>query len=111
MAVERTYRNVQNMYDECRRLMNYHVVFTTRDGNTFDGIIESVDPNNVIILVGEDVMDEEVENQNNQNQNNQQQQNRQRRRYRRFRRRAFPLGSIIALSLLTYPFFAPPFAF
>lgn len=107
MAIERKNRNVQNMYDECRRLMNYHVVFSMRDGSTFDGIIESVDQDNVVILVGEDVMDEEFENQNNQ----QQQYNRQRRRYRRFRRRVFPLGSLIALSLLSYPFFAPPFAF
>ncbi len=107
MSVEKKYRNVHNMYDECVRLMNYHVVFTTRDGSTFDGIIESVDPDKVVILVGEDVMDQEVETQNNQ----QQQNNRQRRRFRRFRRRAFPLASIIALSLLSYPFFAPPFAF
>jgi len=106
IAVERKYRNEQNMYDECRRLMDYHVVFTTRDGNTFDGIIESVDPNNVIILLGEDVMDEEVENQNNQQQNN-----RQRRRYRRFRRRAFPLGALIGLSLLAYPYYAPPYPY
>lgn len=104
MAVEKKYRNVQNIYDECRRLMNYHVVFTMKDGSTFDGIIESVDQDNVIILVGEDVIDQECEGQ-------QRQYDRQGRRYRRFRRRAFPLGSLIALSLLAYPFFAPPFAF
>lgn len=107
MAVERKNRNVQNMYDECRRLMNYHVVFTMKDGRTFDGIIESVDQDNVVILVGEDVMDQEFEDQYNQ----QRHYDRQGRRYRRFRRRAFPLGSLIALSLLAYPFFAPPFVF
>ena len=31
------------------------------DGSTMDGIIESVDSNNVSVLVGEDVMDQEDE--------------------------------------------------
>nr|WP_317331586.1 hypothetical protein [uncultured Romboutsia sp.] len=106
MAVERKNRNVQNMYDECRKLMNYHVVFSTRDGSTLDGIIESVDQDKVIILVGEDIIDQECDNQYNQ-----QRQFGSPRRFRRFRRRAFPLGSLIALSLLAYPFFAPPFVF
>ncbi len=96
-------RNVQNMYDECKRLANYHAIFTMKDGSMFDGIIESVDPDKVIILVGEDVMENEPENQSSQQ--------RQPRRFRRFRRRAFPLVNLIALSLLPYPYYAPPYPY
>ena len=96
-------RNVQNMYDECKRLANYHAIFTMKDGSILDGIIESVDPDKVIILVGEDVMENETENQSSQQ--------RQPRRFRRFRRRAFPLVNLIALSLLPYPYYAPPYPY
>ena len=106
MAVERNNRNMQNMYDECKKLMNYHTIFTMKDGTKFDGIIESVDEDRVIILVGEDVMDQEC-----QNQYNKQRQYGSPRRYRRFRRRAFPLGALIGLSLLAYPYYAPPYPY
>ncbi|WP_296648304.1 hypothetical protein, partial [Romboutsia sp. 13368] len=106
MATERNNRNMQNIHDECKRLMNYHTVFTMKDGTTFDGIIESVEQDRVIILVGEDVMDQEGENQYNQ-----QRQYGSPRRYRRFRRRAFPLATLIALSLLPYPYYAPPYPY
>ena len=99
-------RNVQNMYDECKRLANYHAIFTMKDGSVFDGIIETVDPDKVIILVGEDIMENELENQSSE-----QRQYNQRRRFRRFRRRAFPLASLIALSLLPYPYYAPPYSY
>ena len=106
MATERNNRNMQNMYDECKRLMNYHTIFTMKDGTTFDGIIESVEQDRVIILVGEDVIDQKCENQYNQ-----QRQYGPPRRYRRFRRRAFPLGALIGLSLLAYPYYAPPYPY
>lgn len=75
-----------------------------KDGSVFDGIIESVDNDSITILVGEDVIDEEPENQNNQ-----QRQFGRPRRYRRFRRRYFPLGALIALSLLQYPYYSQPY--
>nr|WP_265588882.1 hypothetical protein [Terrisporobacter petrolearius] len=93
-------RNGQNLHDECRRLMNYHALFTMRDGSVFDGIIESVDSNGVTVLVGEDVMEEELENPCSQ-----QRQFGRPRRFRRFRRRVFPFATLLALSLLPYPYY------
>lgn len=98
-------RNVQNLHDECKRLMNYHTIFTTKDGKVFDGIIESVEGDQVTILVGEDVMEEAIENQS------QQRQYGTPIKFRRFRRRRFPLASLIALSLLPYPYYAPPYPY
>ncbi|RDY22386.1 hypothetical protein CHF27_013775 [Romboutsia maritimum] len=108
MSLERNTknRNIQNLYDECKRLKSYHTIFTMKDGSVFDGIIESVDQDCVIVLVGEDVMDEEFENQYNQ-----QRQYGRPRRFRRFRRRSFPLATLIALSLLQYPYYAPPYSY
>lgn len=93
-------RSGQNIYDECRKLMDYHVLFTMRDGTIFDGIIESVDSDSVTILVGEDIMEEELENPCSQKR-----QFGRPRRFRRFRRRVFPLATLIALSLLPYPYY------
>ncbi|RCW76925.1 hypothetical protein [Saliterribacillus persicus] len=110
----------QNLHDTCEQLKYYHVTVSLKDGTTFDGIIENVDAENVIILVGEDVMDRE---------DNTPDQSRQvfnpyggggygpyggggygpygypPRRVRRYRRRNFPLGALAALTLL--PFIAP----
>ncbi len=48
--------NMQQLYDDCKLMMNYHVVIRMRDGREMDGIIESVDPDSVNMLVGEDVI-------------------------------------------------------
>ncbi|MCC3868032.1 hypothetical protein [Terrisporobacter mayombei] len=93
-------RNGQNLHDECRRSISFHVLFTMRDGSVFDGIIESVDSDGVTVLVGEDVMEEELENPCSQ-----QRQFGRPRRFRRFRRRVFPFGTLLALSLLPYPYY------
>jgi hypothetical protein len=108
MSLERNNknRNVQNLHDECKKLMSYHAIFTMKDGSVFDGIIESVDPDRVIVLVGEDVMEQEFENQYDQ-----QRQYGRPRRFRRFRRRYFPFASLIALSLLPYPYYAAPYPY
>ena len=91
-----------NLKDECEKLLFFHVTLTMTDGNTFDGIIESVDGDQVIVLVGEDVLEQEDNSQVDQ----------QRfggggRRFRRFNRRVFPLVGLAALSLLAYPYYAP----
>ena len=101
------YRNLQNLHDKCKRCISFHVIFTMTDGSVFDGIIEDVDNNRVTALIGEDVMEQEDDSSENQR------QGRPRKRHRRFRRRHFPLGSLAALSLLPYPYFAPfvPFFF
>jgi len=102
MNVQNKDMNVKNMHDECKRLMNYHIIFTMDDGCVFDGIIESVEPDRVIVLVAEDVMDQGHENQNNQHR-----QFGRPRRFRRFIRRPIPLAALIALSLLQYPYYYP----
>lgn len=97
-------RNSRDLYNQCTKLMNYHVILTMNDGSQFDGIIEDVDGDTVMVLVGEDVMPEEAEFNL--------QDNRQYGgpiRYRRFRRRAFPLAALAALSLIAYPYYAPPY--
>lgn len=100
------YRDVQSLHDKCKRYMNYHTILTMKDGSTLDGIIESVDTDHIVVLVGEDVMEQEDENQYDQ-----QRQfhgfGRPRRRFRRFRRRRFPFNILAALSLL--PHFDPPY--
>lgn len=93
-------RNDSNIQDKCRQLMNYHVVFTLRDGSMLDGIIEGVDDDNVTMLVGEDM----VEGEGNQRQFGP-------RRFRRYRRRRVPFSRLVGLSLLAYPFIFPPFIF
>jgi hypothetical protein len=111
MSLEReeTYRDLQDLHDKCRQCMYYHINMTMTDGSTLDGIIETVDPDRIIVLVGEDVMEQE----NQEQQSEQQRQyygygHRPRRRYRRFRRQAFPLASLAALSLLPYPYYVQP---
>lgn len=112
MALEENnyYRDLQSLYNDCERCVNYHVVLTMSDGSKVDGIIEDVDSNRVIMLVGEDVMEQEYERQLD----NQRQPfiiGTSSRRFRRFRRRAFPFRNLSALSLLQYPYFMPPFPY
>jgi hypothetical protein len=78
------------------------------DGSVVDGIIEDVDNDSIVVLVGEDVMEQDDNEPNNQQRDF---YRRPRRRYRRFRRRRFPLGNLAALSLLAYPFYAPPYPY
>ena len=91
-------RDECNMHDKCRHLMNYHVIFTMRDGRMFDGIIENVDRDNVTVLVGEDMMDGESTNRQVGPM-----------RFRRYRRRNIPLTTLIGITLLTYPYIFPHF--
>jgi len=106
------YRDLKGLYDECKRCMYYHTTLTMTDGSAFDGIIENVDPDRIIVLIGEDVMDQENENKaEGQRQYHNYNYGRPRRRYRRFRRQAFPLASLAALSLLPYPYIVPPYPY
>ncbi|WP_297423611.1 hypothetical protein [Clostridium sp.] len=103
---ENNYRDYQYIHNKCKKCLFYHTALTFTDGRTIDGIIESVDPDRIIVLVGENVMDS-----NDDNQYDQQRQygwyHRPGIRYRRFRRQAFPLATLAALSLLPYPYIAP----
>ncbi|WP_300383688.1 hypothetical protein [Clostridium sp.] len=110
MTLERDdyYRDLKYLQDECKRCMSYHVILKMTDGSVFDGIIEDVDDNRIIVLVGEDIIEQEGENQPDM------QMKRQpysygspRRRFRRFRRRNFPLNLLATLALVHYPYAAP----
>ena len=104
------FRDLRNLHDDCKRCMYYHTNFTMKDGSKFDGIIENVEPDRIIVLIGEDVMETENENQAN-GQRQYHNYGPPRRRFRRFRRQAFPIASLAALSLLPYPYYAPPYPY
>ncbi|EOR20487.1 hypothetical protein A500_16815 [Clostridium sartagoforme AAU1] len=110
MTLERIdyYRDLQPLYDQCKKNLYYHSILTMTDGSVVDGIIEDVDNDSIVVLVGEDVMEQDDNEPNNQQRDF---YRRPRRRYRRFRRRRFPLGNLAALSLLAYPFYAPPYPY
>lgn len=109
---EDSYRDLQNLHDKCRKCMYYHVNLTMTDGSAIDGIIENVDQDRIIMLVGEDVMEQENEDEDNmQRQYSSYGHPRRRRRFRRFRRKAYPLATLAALSLLPYPYIAPPYPY
>ncbi len=110
MTLERIdyYRDLQSLYDQCKKNLYYHSILTMTDGSVVDGIIEDVDNDSIVVLVGEDIMEQDDNEPNNQQRDF---YRRPRRRYRRFRRRRFPLGNLAALSLLAYPFYAPPYPY
>ncbi len=109
------FSNLQDLFDECKRLMDYHIIIILQDGTSLDGIIEKVDSNGIIMLVGEDVMDMEGGTQMGTQMGGQMsgQMSEQRqfgnpgrfRRNKRFRRRGFPFGAIRGVFPFVYPFF------
>ncbi|MDF2612425.1 MAG: hypothetical protein K0S71_211 [Clostridia bacterium] len=112
--------DVQELFDTCRKMMSYHTVLRMKDGTEIDGIIISVEPDHVNLLVGEDVMYREDENGNGNNEQRQYSnlysnqygnQYGNRRRVRRFRRRQIPLAELLLLSLLPYPYYSPPYPY
>lgn len=115
MDLERNdyYRDLQSLHDQCLKCLYYHTTLTMTDGSTLDGIIENVDKDRIIVLVGEDVMEQEDDNEAGQQRQYQGYGygRRPRRRHRRFRRKAFPLATLAALSLLPYPYIAPPYPY
>ena len=104
------YRDLKGLHDECKRCMYYHTTLTMTDGTAYDGIIENVDPDRIIVLIGEDVMEPENEDKA-EGQRQYHNFGRPRMRHRRFRRQAFPLATLAALSLLPYPYYAPPYPY
>jgi hypothetical protein len=107
---EESYSDLQNLHDKCRKCLFYHTKLTMKDGSTFDGIIENVEPDRIIVLVGKDMIDRGDGNKKC-NQQRQYDYNRYPMRYRYFNRQAFPLASVAALSLLPYPYIAPPYPY
>lgn len=105
------YRDLQQLHDQCQKCLFYHTTLTMTDGSTFDGIVENVDKDRIIVLVGEDVLEQDDENNSDQQRQYYSHGRRPRRRHRRFRRQAFPLATLAALSLLPYPYVAPPYPY
>lgn len=99
--------DLQQMYDECRQMQGYHVIVRMKDGRELDGVIESADPENMTLLMGEDVIMRDDED----DQTRQVGAYRNPRRYRRFRNVRLPLASLLGLSLLPYPYYAPPYPY
>ena len=97
---------VQSLYNQCKQMMSYHVILKMKDGSEVDGIIESVEPDKVNVLVGEDVM---VGGSGNEYSAQRQYGNPT--RYRRFNRRNYLLANLLALTLLPYPYYAPPYPY
>lgn len=48
-------RNDINIADECKRLMNFHVMLFLKYGIELYGIIQDINDEGVLVLVGEDV--------------------------------------------------------
>lgn len=111
MSLEETnyYRDSQSLYDDCKRALNYHVMITLKDGSKLDGIVVEVQPDRVMVLVGEDVMDEERGSEADLQR--QPFGGRPMRRFRAFRPRFFPFGALATLALLQYPFIMPPYPY
>lgn len=104
--------SLQNLFDECKSLINFHIVLVMKDGSSVDGILENVDSNGIVMLVGEDVMDpDDMPMRDGEGQFDMSDGLRQggrpmgMRRRRRFRRRGFPFGGIRGVFPFFYPFF------
>lgn len=97
-------KNNKDMKDQCKELMFYHVVFIMEDGHKLDGIIESVNENEVTVLISEFITEKDMKN-NSQSKRQYGYPN----MYRRYRRGVIPLVALATLGLLPYPYYPPPY--
>lgn len=102
------YRDMHSIKEQCKTYLSYHAVLIMNDGSTCDGIIEGVDEDKIIVLVGEDVIiDDNGDTTSRQGPMGYNQPN----RYRRFRRRGFPIDGVNRMELLRYPFIYPVYPY
>ena len=94
-------RNDINIADECKRLRSFHVILLLKDGIRFDGIIQDINDEGVLVLVGEDVF-------KNPSQNT---PNRQNYVYRRYKPRFFPFAALATTYIMPYSYYTPFFLF
>ena len=94
-------RNDINIADECKRLRSFHVILLLKDGIKFDGIIQDINDEGVLVLVGEDVF-------KNPSQNT---PNRQNYMYRRYKPRFFPFAALATTYIMPYSYYTPFFLF
>ncbi|GGM22134.1 hypothetical protein GCM10011351_05010 [Paraliobacillus quinghaiensis] len=96
----------KDMYNQCNHYMHHHVLLNNKDGSSIDGIIVDVDVTNITVLVGEDLVEDEMDYRYGSYGGGY--YNRPpRRRFRRYRPRRFPLAGLAALSLFPYAFGYP----
>ena len=94
-------RNDINIADECKRLRSFHVILLLKDGIRFDGIIQDMNDEGVLVLVVEDVF-------KNPSQNT---PNRQNYMYRRYKPRFFPFAALATTYIMPYSYYTPFFLF
>nr|WP_288306827.1 hypothetical protein [uncultured Romboutsia sp.] len=94
-------RNDINIADECKRLMNFHVMLFLKYGIELYGIIQDINDEGVLVLVGEDVF-------KNPSQNT---PNRQNYMYRRYKPRFFPFAALATTYIMPYSYYTPFFLF
>ena len=94
-------RNDINIADECKRLRSFHVILLLKDGIKLDGIIQDINEEGVLVLVGEDVF-------KNPSQNT---PNRQNYMYRRYKPRFFPFAALAPTYIMPYSYYTPFFLF
>ena len=94
-------RNDINIADECKRLRSFHVILLLKDGIRFDGIIQDINDEGVLVLVVEDVF-------KNPSQNT---PNRQNYMYRRYKPRFFPFAALATTYIMPYSYYTPFFLF
>ena len=94
-------RNDINIADEWKRLMNFHVMLFLKYGIELYGIIQDINDEGVLVLVGEDVF-------KNPSQNT---PNRQNYMYRRYKPRFFPFAALATTYIMPYSYYTPFFLF
>ena len=91
--------STQNLKSKCKKYLYYNVTLIMSDGSIFDGMIENIDQDRIVMLVGEDVIDLDDDDESNYDENRQHGNvgfhRRPRRRFRRFRRRFFPFANVV----------------
>ena len=88
-------RDTKSVEDKCKCYLFYHVVLNLDDGSNIDGIIESIDGDEIKLLIGEDMMENNMDMSRRPYQGP--------NRYRRFRPRNYPIRRINNVGLLPYP--------
>lgn len=97
--------NIQNLQIKLKKYLYYNVTLIMSDGSIFDGIIEKVEQDRIVMLVSEDAidLDDDEYTYDEKRQHGNVGFNRPpRRRFRRFNRRFFPFANVVALELLPY---------
>ena len=94
-------RNDINIADECKRLRSFHVILLLKDGIKLDGIIQDINDEGVLVLVGEDVFKNPFQNT----------PNRQNYMYRRYKPRFFPFAALATTYIMPYSYYTPFFLF